>query len=139
MIAPEAIEKLRRLMEARQKRDEDKVAAEASEREYREMEAEVYESLEESQTKGSIKIDLGPPWGTVSFSPRETYFGRIIDKEKAMEHFEQRAMVEEISEPKFAMKRIHEIVRNVQEQGGNMPPGVDYYARRGVTITRQKG
>lgn len=138
MIGQDGIDKLRRLMEARQRRDESKQQAEKDEREYREIEADVYEALEQNPIKGTLKVDLGDPWGTVSFGPRETYFGRIIDKEKALEHFEQRAMVEEISEPKFVMKRINEIVRDCREQGINPPAGIDYYARRGVTITRQK-
>lgn len=139
MISEESLAQLRRLMEARVKRDESKKQAETDEKEYRDIEADVYEALEQTQIKGSVKVDLGPPFGTVSFSPRETYFGKVYDKEAALEHFEQRAMVEEISEPKFSMKRIHEIVRDCVEQGIKPPPGVDHYARRGVTITRQKG
>lgn len=138
MIEQEAVSKLRRLMELREKRDETKKAAETAESDYREHEAEVYEALEENPVKGTLKVDLGDPWGIVSFSPRETYFGRIIDDAKALEHFEQRAMVDELTSPKFVMKRVNEIVRDVREQGGDMPPGLDFYARRGVTITRQK-
>jgi hypothetical protein len=130
--------KLRRLMEARQRRDEDKKAAEASEAEYRDCEADVYEALQESDVQGTIKVDLGDPWGTVSFRTRETLYGRIIDEDKALEYFNQRAMTDEVTTPKFAKKRINEIVRDMHEQGLDMPPGVDYYPNRGVTITRQK-
>lgn len=138
MISQDAISKLRRLMEARQQRDEDKKAAEQSEKDYRELEAEVYEELDENPVQGTVKVDLGDPYGVVSFAPRETYFGRIIDEDAAAEYYEQRAMMEEVSAPKFVMRRINEEVRDRIEQGQNMPPGVDFYARRGVTITRQK-
>lgn len=125
-------------MEARQKRDESKTQLEADEKDYREMEAEVYEALEDNPVQGTVKVDLGEPWGVVSFGPRETYFGRVIDDDEAAEYFEQRAMMDEVSKPKFVMKRINEEVRDRIEQGMKMPPGIDYYARRGVTITRQK-
>lgn len=75
----------------------------------------------------------------MSFLPTETYFGKVVDKEKAIEYYEQRAMVEEVSEPKFVMKRINEEVRQRLEEGETeMPPGITYVARRGVRITRQK-
>lgn len=138
MISEEAKAKLRRLMEARDKRDADKKALEQSEADYRDTEADVYEAMEESGQKGALKVDLGPPWGIVSFSQRETYYGRIIDDRAALEHFEQRGMVDETTAPKFVKARINEIIRDAREQGLDMPPGIDYYARRGVTITRQK-
>jgi hypothetical protein len=48
-------------------------------------------------------------------------------------------MLDEVTSPRFAKARINEIVRDMQEQGQPMPPGIDYYANRGITITRQKG
>lgn len=137
MISEESKAKLRRLMELRTARDEAKKTLEAAEADFREIEADVYESLDGIQ--GTLKVDLGDPWGTVSFRTRETYYGRIIDEEAALEHFESRAMVEEVSQPKFVKARINEIVRDHIEQGIDMPPGIDYYPNRGVTITRQKG
>lgn len=138
MISEDAKSKLRRLMETRQARDEAKKGLEIAEEEYRDSESDVYEALEESDVQGTVKVDLGDPWGVVSFRTRETYFGRIIDEEAALEHFERRAMVEEVSAPKFVKRRINEIVRDALEQDGKMPPGIDYYAQRGVTITRAK-
>jgi hypothetical protein len=130
--------KLRRLMELRVARDESKKAAEKAEAEYREIEAEVYEALE--AVEGTIKVPLGDPWGTVSFRQRETYYGRLIDDEAALEYFARRAMLNEMTAPKFVKARLNEIVRDCVEQGNfdELPPGVDYYANRGVTITRPK-
>jgi tRNA A58 N-methylase Trm61 len=138
VISDDAKSKLRRLMETRQARDEAKKALEIAEENFRETESDVYEALDEDAVVGTIKVDLGDPWGVVAFRNRETYFGRIIDEEAALAHFEQRAMVEEVSAPKFVKRRINEIVRDALEQDGKMPPGLDYYAQRGVTITRQK-
>lgn len=138
MISQAAISKLRRLMEAREKRDEDKKAAEASEKDFRAIEAEVFEEFEEAAVQGTVKVDLGDPYGVVSFRTRETYYGTVIDEEAAQDYFEQRAMMDEVSAPKFVMRRINEEVRDRIEQGQDMPPGISFRANRGVTITRSK-
>lgn len=138
MIDQAAISALRRLMEARVERDEDAAKAKRSEDDYREVEAEVYESFEDSGTVGTIKVDLGDPFGVVSFRTRETYFGKIVDEDAALEYYESRAQIDEVTSPKFVMKRVNEEVRDRIEQGLSMPPGVTFTARRGMTITRQK-
>ena len=80
-IGLEEQKKLRLLVELREKRDTDAAAAEASEKAYREHEADVWMALDESPLTGAIKIDLGEPYGVVTFRYRETYYGRILDKE----------------------------------------------------------
>lgn len=146
MISDDAKSKVRRLMETRERRDEAKKALELAEADFRDCEADVYEALESlrdpndlTAKRSAIKIPLGDPWGTVSFCQRETYYGRIIDEDAALDYFESRAMIEEVSAPKFVKKRINELVRTAVEEGEQPPPGIDYYAARGVTITRQKG
>lgn len=145
MISEESKSKLRRLMELREKRDEKKRALEVAEGEYREHEADVFEALEslrdpaDPSSSASLKVPLGEPWGTVRFNTRETHYGNVFDEEAAVEYFEQRAMLDEVSAPKLVKRRINEIVRDAVEQNADLPPGVDYYTQRGVTITRQKG
>lgn len=138
MLSDDALNKLRRLMETRTARDEAKRALENAESDFRECEADVYEALDESGVLGTVKVDLGEPWGVVSFRTRETLFGRVIDDEAALSYFEERAMLDEVSAPKIVKRRINEIVRDHHEQGLDMPPGIDYYPQRGVTISRQK-
>jgi hypothetical protein len=125
-------------MELRVARDEAKVAAENAEKEYREAEADAFEALEDNPVQGTIKVDLGEPFGVVSFRTRETPFAPLIDSDAAVEYYERRAMLDEVSAPKFVMKRLNEEIRDCIEQGTSPPPGVDWYIRRGVTITRQK-
>lgn len=135
---PEFSAALRRFMESRVERDSAKLAAETAEKAYREAEADIWELLSESELEGSIPVNLGEPFGVVRFQPRETFYARVIDKEAALEGFEQRAMIDEISAPKIVMERLNSIVREKIEAGEPMPPGVDYTARRYVTVTRQK-
>jgi hypothetical protein len=140
MLTPDDISTLRRLMELRAQRDEKELAAKEAKAAYQDAEADLYETLSEGPVDRLSNVDLGEPWGKVSFRKRETYYGRIIpgEEEKALAYYEQRAMVDEVSAPKFVMKRINEEVRDCIEQGRNPPPGIDWYANRGVTITRQK-
>lgn len=138
MLDAAGIAKVRRLMELREKRDEAKTAAENAEKEYREHEADVWEALEDSPVKPPFKVDLGEPYGVVSFHPKETYYGRVIDKEKALEYFEGRAMIDEVTEPKIVAARVNEIVRDAIEQAESLPDGLDFYAKRFVSITKQK-
>jgi|SRR6187402_3425933 len=129
---------LRRFMEARVRRDELKKEHDEAKREYTDMELDLFEKLSESGLKGALKIDLGEPWGEIKFAPRETYYGRIIDEDEALAYYEGRSMIDEVSAPRFVMARINEDVRDAVEGNGDMPPGVDFYAQRGVTVTRQK-
>jgi hypothetical protein len=130
--------KLRRFVEARTKRDEDKAAAEKSEKEYREQEAELWDELEDSPIEGAIKVNLGPPYGVVAFQPKETYYGRILDEEKALDYFERTAQVDEYTAPKIVKGRVNELVRECLEAGRPTPEGIDFYAQRYVSITKKK-
>lgn len=142
IYTPEFIAKVRRFMEARERRDEDAEKAKKSEKDYRELEAEVWEELApapeaQDQKLHSHKVPLGDPYGTVTFEPRETIYGRIIDQELAMGHYENRALVDEVTAPKFVGARVNEEVREAYEKG-TMPPGHDFYAKRFVAIRRPK-
>ena len=141
MLTNEDIAQLRRLMELREERDRLATEADKAKKDYQEAEMDLYERLSEGPVSRLNNVDLGPPWGKVSFGARETYYGRIIKgmEDVALAHYQQRAMVEQVTEPKFVMARINEEVRDCIEQGKQPPPGIDFYARRGVTITRQKG
>lgn len=140
MLSQDDISQLRRHMELREKRDEAKAALAIAEKEFRDSEADLYERLADGPVTRLNNVDLGPPWGKVSFGARETIYGRIIPgkEDEAREYFEQRAMVDEVTQIKFKDKRLNEIAREYFENAEQMPPGIDWYARRGVTITRQK-
>ena len=144
MLSSDDISQLRRLMELREASDEAEKEAKRAKAEYREAEAELFDKLTDPET-GDIRrippVDLGPPFGRVAFQARETYFGRIIPgkEQEALEYYRSRGVIDEVAQPKFVMKRINEEVRERLEGAQPMPPGIDWYANRGVTITRQKG
>lgn len=129
--------KFRRLVELRTQRDEDKAVATRSEKEYRSYEAELWEELADSPIQGTIKLDIGGEFGVVTFQPKETYYGRIIDKDAALEYFENRAMVDEFTKPKIEAARVNELVKHHLEDHKPMPPGIDFYAKRFISISHK--
>lgn len=144
VFTDEFIERCRRHVELREQRDIADTKLKALKAQYDESEAELWEMLAPDDPNdpdyklSPVKVPLGQPWGTVSFGPRETIFARVINEEKALEHYEERALVDEVSAPRFVMKRLNEEVRGLHEEGKPMPPGLDYYAKRYVAITKQK-
>lgn len=127
----------RRLIELREKRDEAKVTLKNAEQEYRECDAELYEEMEHGPFKGSRKIDLGGAHGVVTFTPRATPYGRIIDREAAVAYFEEQGELHTMIEDKVIARRLNELVKERLEAGASLPPGVDFYYRRAVAISRK--
>lgn len=133
--AEELASRVRRLVELRAEKDETDKAAKRAKKAHSEYEQEFYDLLERSPLKGSIKIDLGGEHGVVQIVPRETYYGRVINKDKALEYFNNRALTEEFSEVKIAAGKVNELVRDLVEQGKPLPDGIDYYAKRFFTVS----
>src|SRR3954465_9303697 len=138
MVSDEDKDLLRRLLEARQELEAASAAEKAARKDHNEVELDVFERFEESGQMGTLKVDLGEPWGVVSFRTRETHYAKIIDQDEVQDYYEKRAMMEEVSAPKFVMKRLNGDVREAIELGQQPPPGLSYYTDRGVTVTRQK-
>lgn len=130
--------KFRRFAELREQRDIDKQTAERSEREYREYEAELFEQIEDAALRGSVEFDFGGDLGVIRFQPRQTIYGRVIDKNAALDSFENEALLDEMSAPKIEARRLNEYVRERLENGQALPAGVDFYTKRFFTISRKK-
>ena len=137
VLGQDVAKKLYRLVEARERRDLDKATAERSEGEYREIEADVWEALEDSPLRPPYKLDLGDK-GVVRFHPKETTYSKIVDENALLEYLEQRAMIDDLTKPQINKKALNELVREAREQDDGMPDGVTFSPRRYVQITRQK-
>lgn len=129
--------KFRRLAELREQRDIDKKSSEQSEAEYREYEAELFETIEDSALRGTVEFDFGGDLGVVRFQPRRTIYGRVIDKNAALDALDVIGLSEEMTAPKIEARRLNELVRDYVERGEELPDGVDYYERRYMTISRK--
>lgn len=139
MVSDEDKELLRRLLQARQDLEAATAAEKAARKEKDEVELDVFERFEETGQMGTLTVDLGEPWGVQSFRSRETHYAKIIDQDDVQEWYEGRAMMEEVSAPKFVMKRLNEDVRGALELGQSPPPGLSYTTNRGITVTAKKG
>lgn len=126
-----------RLLELREQRDIDKKTAKKSERLYRDAEAELFQELEEAGVKGRQTFDFGGDLGTAKFQARSTNYGRIIDREVALAALEAEGLDEVIYERSIRDKRLNELVRDRLESGSELPDGVDFYSRQGISISRK--
>ncbi len=144
VISPALKKKLRNLVEKREKRDAAKLAWQKEKDECETLELEVFDIFErpgadgEPQIKGTLTVPLGEPYGDVKFRTRETHYAKIIDDEEVQKHYEKRAMMEEVSAPKFVMKRLNDDVREALESDVDLPKGLSYTTQRGMTITLEK-
>jgi hypothetical protein len=129
---------LRRFLELRDAKEMAEAAADTAKKEYREAEAELHEALSEG-TDGTLRVNLGPPWGTVSFLPQATPYATVINERKLEDYLEERQMMDEYSKPALVKGRLNELVREMDERGERMPPGLEIYKRRYIRVTRQKG
>lgn len=129
--------KFRRLAELRDQRDIDAAAAKRSEGAYRSYEAELFEEIEDSALKGTVEFNFGGDLGTVRFQTRSTIYGKVEDKNAAYEAFENEALIDEMTAPKFEARRLNEYVRDRLESGLPLPEGVGYYVKRYFTISRK--
>lgn len=129
--------KFRRLAELREERDIAKQAEKAAEEAYREYEASLFEEIEDSSLRGTVEFDFGDDLGKIRFQRRSTIYGRIIDKNAAMDAFENEALVEEMTAPKVEAKRLNEYVRERLENDGELPEGIGYYEKKFFTISRK--
>lgn len=132
--------KARRLVELRDAADEAEAAHKAAKSEFQNYQADLWDALSDLPMKPPFKFDLGAPYGVVTIHPKETYYARVLDADAVLEHFENRAMVEDVSAPKLVKSRLNDIVRDVVEGNGEkMPPGLDFTATRYITISKPKG
>jgi hypothetical protein len=129
--------KFRRLAELREQRDIDKKTAETSENEYREYEKELFESISDSALRGSVEFDFGGDLGVIRFQPRSTVYGQVIDKNAALDAFENEAIIDEMTGSKIEARRLNEYVRNRLESGQELPDGIGFYERKFFTISRK--
>jgi hypothetical protein len=138
LIPEETIAKFRRLMELREAEDVAKAEYTAAKREAEELEDEIWDEMAESGLAGALKLDLGEPWGVITFQNKETFYARINDAEAARAYFAEHFEEEPVTEQKFVMARLNEVVREAIDTRSDLPPGVDWRPKRFVSVTRQK-
>lgn len=138
----------RRLLDLRMARDETKAAATKAEKAYRAFEAEFWDELEEEHgIDTSIDLDLGPGYGKIKLTRRETIYAQVIDPERLAEAARELGRDDEwitrpdegVRKSDFRAQVLNEHVREAIEHEQELPHGLDFRFDRGITITRKKG
>lgn len=128
--------KFQRLLELREARDVDKSKSKKSEAAYREYESELWEELSESGISGSLKFDFGD-MGNAAFVSRSTIYGSVVDKKAAIASLKKLGLGDAINDEAIREGRLNEIVRDYMETGQELPDGVSFYPRKGISISRK--
>jgi hypothetical protein len=136
-VTAELKSKFQRLLELRETRDIDKARAKKSEEAYREAELELYEELKDSGMRGRIGFDFGGDLGRASFNLRTTHYGRIVDKEAALKSLKASGDYDVIYTDSIREGRLNSLVNTRLETRKDLPDGVDFYTKRGITISRK--
>jgi hypothetical protein len=138
LISPQHKAMLRRFLELRDAKNETAAAAAAAKKEHDDAELELHDTLKEALA-GTLKVDLGPPYGVVSFLPQESKKANVINEKKLMRYLEDRQLTEEYSSPGLVKGRLNEMIRDFDERNEEYPPGLEKFTKRYVRVTRPKG
>jgi hypothetical protein len=126
-----------RFLELREQRDIDKQALAKSEAKYREAESELLQQIEDAGIKGRLTFDFGGDLGKASFQLRATNYGRVVDKDAALEALKAEGLDDVIYTEAIREKRVNELVRDRLESQSELPDGIDFYTRKGISISRK--
>jgi hypothetical protein len=99
-------------------------------------EIEVFEALETMKQNSTGLVDLGQGYGKRRFTRRATDYAQVLDLERAKEAmlaegYDEAAIVGE----KLREKPLNELVRERLENHQELPDGIEFYTRRGVTVS----
>lgn len=130
-------DEFRVLLELRERHDETKRAFEKAKREYREKEAELFAALQESGIRGRHTFDFGEGLGVAKFQRRSTTYGQILNKEEAIKALKEAGLDHIINSETVREGRLNEFVRKRIETKKELPEGVGYYTRDGISISRR--
>lgn len=128
--------RFQRLLELRRARDIAKKSSATAEKAYRECEAELFQSIKDSGLKGRLSFDFGGDLGSASFQTRSTIYGRVLDKDTAIQALRAEGFDDVVTTEAIVERRLNEIVRDRLESTTDLPDGVDYYSRDGISISQ---
>lgn len=134
--------KARRLVDLKEKMEQDSIAADASAKAYRQAEADFWQSLKDSEQgdQKSFTSDLGPGYGTIQLARRETITSTIYDKTKAEEALKEMGLDDACLAETHEIRKapLNQHVRDWIKSGQPLPAGVDFHAKRYIQVTRKK-
>lgn len=118
------------LIAARENHDVLKKAFEDAAAEYRRIEADFWQDMEDEGLK-TLTLDI-PGVGTVNLQRRETLRASVLDKEILAAN-----VGEEFREQGFRQKALNELVRDRLASGEPLPEGLDFFSTRRVAVSKR--
>lgn len=126
---------LRAYLEARDAHDAAQVVEAKTKEDEREAMLEVFDAIRAAGIKGAHKVDVGPPWGTVSFTPGTTPRGDIYDEDALAEWVRENGReTEMMGEPTFRKKPINALVKRALAGHAEIPAGVEPAETKRVSV-----
>lgn len=99
-------------------------------------ERELHEELLKSKLP-SVTIELGEPYGTMEFRRSNKTSASVFDKEAAIKFFTENHMLDAYVEGTVRKAPINQLVREWNETGKELPPGVEPRVTKFVTKTKR--
>ena len=78
-------------------------------------------------------------YGGYSYVPKSTVFGKVNGPEAFYAWCEENNMVDEFFTDKPVGERVHSIVRDRLDSQQDLPPGVSFYNREYISVTKKGG
>jgi hypothetical protein len=127
---------MRKVIDARRVYDKASAAKTAAGKAKAAAEIEVFEALESMNQTSTGVVDLGPGYGKRRFTRRSTDYAQVLDLERARDALLAEGYAPEaIVGQKLREKPLNELVRERLENHQELPEGIDFYTRRGVTVS----
>lgn len=127
----------RKFVDKRTARDKAKAAFDKAEKEFKATQESVWDHLDDIGLT-TFNIDLGPGYGNVQFQKRETIRGIVKDHDKATAALQALGLEDALlGKPKIHQAPLTEHVKDLLEQGEQLPEGIDFNPTRYVSMSRK--
>lgn len=114
-----------------------KAAGKAEDRK-KEKERELYDVMQDTGHKSSGVLELGPGYGEVTFTRRETLRSRVIDREVLIAALEAEHLDEGYTFTDLRKAALNELMKERLENGQDLPDGMDYSETKFIQVKAKK-
>lgn len=99
-------------------------------------EADLHDALLQSKQK-STTLELGEGYGTVEFGRRKKTSASVFDKDAAVKYFKEHNMLDGYVEGTVRKAPINQLVKEFDESGIELPPGIEPRITKYVQVTNR--
>ena len=122
-------DRLAELDRLKEDRDHKRRIADEAEAAHRQYEANLFADLRELGLR-TIRTDHA------QFQRKSTVYATVTDKDELLEWAKERGLDEELFSDKPNKQALNQIVRDAIDSGQELPPGVNWYPREYISITK---